>query len=147
MCQDQKGFDKEVKKIRHTMMLNEYPQEFVDSLMKPLRSNQLSSDTIYQGKVIIPYDKGICGKFRRIGNRFNVRTIFKTKHAPHGTLTKTRPVRDAQKTKQCVYSIPCDHGRCYIGETSRPLEVCIKEHKYNLIQGVFEESKLARCAY
>jgi hypothetical protein len=24
-------------------------------------------------------------------------------------------------------------GRCYIGETSRPLEVCIKEDKHNLI--------------
>jgi hypothetical protein len=33
--------------------------------------------------------------------------------------------------KQCVYNIPCDCHRCYIGETSRPLEVCIKEHKYN----------------
>jgi hypothetical protein len=39
-------------------MLNEYPQEFVDSTMKPLRSN-CPSDTIYQGTVIIPYVKGI----------------------------------------------------------------------------------------
>jgi hypothetical protein len=55
--------------------------------------------------------------------------------------------RDAQQTNQCVYSIPCDCGRCYIGETSRPLEVRIKEHKYNLTQGLLEKSKLAQHAY
>jgi hypothetical protein len=41
-----------------------------------------------------------------IGNRFNVRTIFKTKHTLRGTLMKTGLVRDIQQTKQCVYSIP-----------------------------------------
>jgi predicted GIY-YIG superfamily endonuclease len=55
---------------------------------------------------------------------------------------KTGPVRDAQQTKQCVYSIPCDCDRCYIGETSRLLEVRIKEHKYNLMQGLLEKSNL-----
>jgi hypothetical protein len=45
---------------------------------------------------------------------------------------KTEPVGGAQQKKQCVYSFPCDCGRCYIGETSRPLEVLIKEHKYNM---------------
>jgi hypothetical protein len=49
--------------------------------------------------------------------------------------------------KQCVYSIPCDCGRCYICETSRPLKVCIKEHKCNLTQGLLERSKLAEHAY
>jgi hypothetical protein len=46
-----------------------------------------------------------------------------------------------------VYSIPCDCGRCYIGETSGSLEVRIKEHKYNLTQGVLEKSKLAQHVY
>jgi predicted GIY-YIG superfamily endonuclease len=57
---------------------------------------------------------------------------------------KTGPIRNAQQTKKCVYSIPCECGRCYIGETSRPLEVRIKEHKYNLTQGMLEKSKLAQ---
>jgi hypothetical protein len=61
---------------------------------------------------------------------------------------KRGPVRDAQWMKRrCVYKIPCDCGRCYIGETSRPLEVSIKENKYNLTQGLLEESKLAQHAY
>jgi predicted GIY-YIG superfamily endonuclease len=57
---------------------------------------------------------------------------------------KTGPVRDAQQTKQGVYNIPCDCGRYYIGETSRPLEVRIKEHKYDLTQCLLEKSKFIR---
>jgi hypothetical protein len=34
-----------------------------------------------------------------------------------------------------------------VGETSRPLEVRIKEHKYNLTQGLLGKSKLAQHAY
>jgi hypothetical protein len=58
----------------------------------------------------------------------------------------TGPVREVQQTKQCVYSTPCDCGRCYIGETRRPVGVRIKEHKYNLTQGLLEKSKLAQRA-
>jgi hypothetical protein len=114
--------------------------------MKPSTRNS-PSDTIYQGTVIIPYVNGISGKFRRIGNRFNLRTISKTKHILRGILMKTGLLRDAQQTKQRVYSIPCDCGRCYIRETGRPLEVRIEEHKHNLTQGLLEKSKLAQHAY
>jgi hypothetical protein len=60
---------------------------------------------------------------------------------------QTGPIRDVQLTKKCVYSIPCDCGRCYIGERSRHLEVCIKEHKYTQTQVLLEKSKLAQHAY
>jgi hypothetical protein len=58
-----------------------------------------------------------------------------------------RPKRDPQQTAQCVYSIPCDCGISYIGETGRPLAVRIREHKYNLKLGLLEKSKLAQHAY
>jgi hypothetical protein len=51
---------------------------------------------------------------------------------------KTELVRDAQQTKQCVLNVPFDCGRCYTGETSRPLEVHIKKQKCNLAQGLLE---------
>jgi hypothetical protein len=100
--------------------------------MKPSRRNRPSSDTIYQDTIIITYVKGIFKKFRYIGNRFNARTIFTTPHTLHGTLMKTGPVRNSQQKKQCVYNIPCDCGRFYIGETNRPFEVRDKEHEFNL---------------
>jgi hypothetical protein len=60
---------------------------------------------------------------------------------------KTGLVRDAQQKKQFVYSIPCDCGRCHSNETSRHLEASIKEHKYNLTQGLLDKSKLAQPAH
>jgi hypothetical protein len=113
--------------------------------MNPSRSNR-PSDTVCQGMVIVPYVKSISEKFRQIGKHFNVRTIFKTKYTFCGTLMKIRPAIDSQQTKQCVHSIPCECGRCYIDETNRPLEACI-ENKYKLTQGLLENSKLPQHAY
>jgi hypothetical protein len=93
------------------------------------------------------YVKDTSEKFRHIGNRFHLRTIFKTNHTLRGTVMKTGPVRDVQQAKQCVYSIPCDCGRCYVSQTSRPSEVLIEEHKYNLTQDLVEKSKLVQHAY
>jgi hypothetical protein len=78
-------------------MLSEYPKEFVDTVLKPPTRNRPSSDRTYQGTVVIPYVKGIAEKFRRIGNRFQLRTIFKTKHTLRGTLMKTGSSRDTQQ--------------------------------------------------
>jgi hypothetical protein len=61
-------------------MLNQYPKEYVDSVIQPKARNRRSPDTVYQGTVVIPYVKGNSEKFSRIRNRFNLRTIFKTKH-------------------------------------------------------------------
>jgi hypothetical protein len=70
-----------------------------------------------------PYVKIVSEKFKRIGNRYNIRTIFKTKHKFRSSVMNIRPERDTQQTAQCVYSIPCECGRSYIGETGRPLAV------------------------
>jgi hypothetical protein len=45
---------------------------------------------------------------------------------------KARPERDLQQMAQCVYSIPCECGRSYIGETDRPLAMWLHEHRHNL---------------
>jgi hypothetical protein len=42
ICQVQKDFNKKVKNIRHYLIHNEYPQEIVDSIIKPSRNNRPS---------------------------------------------------------------------------------------------------------
>jgi hypothetical protein len=123
-------FYNEIKNISHDLMVNEYPKELVDSVMKPSARCRPSSERVCKGTVVILYVKDTSEKFRCIGNRFHLRTIFRTNHTLRGRLMKTGPVRDAQQTKQCVYSIHCDCGRCYSGETSRPLEVRIEDTGY-----------------
>jgi hypothetical protein len=60
---------------------------------------------------------------------------------------KTVPERDPRQTAQCIYSILCECGRNYIGETGRPLAVRLRERRHNLQQGLIEKSKLAQHAY
>jgi hypothetical protein len=78
--QGRKNFNKEIKNTKHDLVLNEYPQEFTDSIMKPGRRDGASLDRLYHSTILIPYIKVISKKFRRNGNRFNVRTIFETKY-------------------------------------------------------------------
>jgi hypothetical protein len=41
------------------------------------------------GSVYIPYVKDVSKEFKRIENRYNIRTIFKTKHTLRSSLIKT----------------------------------------------------------
>jgi hypothetical protein len=96
--------------------------------------------------MVIPYVKGISDKFKQIGNHYNIRTIFKTKHTLRNTLMRTRP-SDPQLTACCIYNIPCKCGRSYVGETGRPLSVRTGEHKLNLKNGLLDKLKLAQHAF
>jgi hypothetical protein len=110
-------------------------QGFVDSVINSKGSSRLEKEQNPLGSVCVPYVKGV-SEFKRIGNRYNIRTIFKTKHTLRSSLMKTRPERDPQQTAQCVYSILCECGRGYIGETSRSLVVRLPEYTHNPIDGL-----------
>ena len=92
--------------------------------------------------VSIPYIKGLSEKFKRIMNRFHIKTLLKTTKYQMGPLKKNTSKKELRDKPQCVCRIPCECGREYVGETSRLLSVCIKEHKYNIRQGYFDRSKL-----
>jgi AraC-like DNA-binding protein len=57
---------------------------------------------------------------------------------------KTRPERDLQQMAQCVYTIRCECGRSYTGETGRPLAVWLREYRHKLKEGLLEKSKLTQ---
>jgi hypothetical protein len=65
-----------------------------------------------------PHVKGLTEKFKRIGNRYNVRIVFRIKHTLKGSLTKTRSKNRFRMRRSNAYSIPCECGTSYIGETA-----------------------------
>jgi hypothetical protein len=67
--------------------------------------------------------------------------IIKTKHAFSGLLMKTRPERDLQQMAQCIYSIPFECGRCYIGVTGRLLIVWLHEHRQNIQESLVKKKR------
>jgi len=48
-------------------------------------------------------------------------------------LRKMKSNIDTLERPQYVYRIPCECGREYIGKTSRPLKIRIREYKYSTI--------------
>jgi hypothetical protein len=130
-------------------MKNGYPKHFVDiTINKFGKKNYPSTQSNEVCTVVIPYVKGISVKFNHIGNKYNIKTIFKTKHTLRNIFIRTKPDTKSQlRIRHCFYSIPCECGRSYIGEMSRPLGIHIKEHKHNLKQGLLEKSKLTQHSY
>jgi predicted GIY-YIG superfamily endonuclease len=60
---------------------------------------------------------------------------------------RTRLERDPQQMAHCIYSICCECGRSYIGETGRPLAVRLHEHRHNLKESFSRKIKISQQAY
>jgi hypothetical protein len=62
------------------------PKWFIDSVLKSRNSRHPEREEKADGLVFIPYMKGISEKVKHIGNRYNIRTVFKTKHTLRSSL-------------------------------------------------------------
>jgi hypothetical protein len=78
-CQEQRDFVTEVQNVKHDLWKNGYPKYFVDTTINKFgKKNYPSTQSKEACTVVIPYVKGISDKFKRIGNKYNIKTIFKT---------------------------------------------------------------------
>jgi hypothetical protein len=101
ICQKQDLFNA-ISSLRRDLQLSGYPQGFIDSV----KSSSLNKEKKPLGSVYIVYMKDVSEKFKRIGNRYNIRTVFKTKHTLRSSFMKARPERDPQQTSQYVVALP-----------------------------------------
>ena len=151
ICSNDQIFNNEKEFIKKVLKNNAYPQNLVTNTFRKLdRKNMqqaINKKTERYTNLTIPYIAGMSDKIKRIGNKFNVRTVFKTKDTLRSILTRTKPLNEEQNSKNCIYSIPCECGKYYIGETSRPLNVRIKEHQNLIKKYQIEKSKIAEHAW
>lgn len=145
ICSNNNDFDKEILFIKSVLTENNYPINFVNKNLNkiinyPGKIIQNNSDKILQ---IIPYINGLSENLKRISNQFNILTRFKTQNTLRSLLSHTKPKNLSQNNKECIYKIPCECGKVYIGETKRPLEIRIKEHKRNVQLHDVGKSKVA----
>jgi hypothetical protein len=103
LCTGKQEYAKVVVKIRQDLATSGYPQHIIDSVLKrsEAKSRQETDETRLSA-VVIPYVKGISEKLRRIGERYNIKTVFKTKQTLRSFLTRTRPNREVQGMRQCI---------------------------------------------
>ncbi|KAJ8912833.1 hypothetical protein NQ315_014416 [Exocentrus adspersus] len=139
-------FDQEEDHIKNILKENAYPEGFVEKTLlqieNPPNNNQNRQNPT--SNMTIPYIPRISERLKRLGNEFNIRTTFKTNNTLRSILTHTKPKNKDQNEKNCIYKIPCQCGKHYIGETSRPLDVRVKEHKNYVRDYQVDRSHLAK---
>ena len=87
------------------------------------------------------YSEKVC----RFLNRAGVKTYYSRSKKLRGILSHPKDPQPKDHAP-CIYSIPCGCGDQYIGQTKRPLQVRIKEHKRSTVNGQTEKSALAEHA-
>lgn len=93
-------------------------------------------------KVSLPYIKDTTDKITKILNKHNIDVSF----TPANTIRQLfNSVKDPinPNLQKGVYVIPCSCGKEYIGETSRSLNIRIKEHTVDLRRERTSKSSLA----
>ena len=141
ICSNEDDLRKEYQHIASTLSANGYPQNILTK--KHRNTDNPTAQEKPTGSAIIPYAPGISEKLRRIGNKYCIRTAFRSSTTLRSILTKTRPPNQTQESKNCIYNIPCESGKRYIRETCRPLQTRVKEHKQNITNGEIDKSKIA----
>jgi hypothetical protein len=136
ICQESQDLFNAISSLRYDLQLNGYPRGFIDSVLNSMGTSNSSREVKPLDTVHFLYVKGTSEKFKRIGSRYNIRIIFRTKHILKRPLMKTRPERDLQQRAQCVCSVLCE-----CGETGRPLAMRFCEHRHNLKEGFLEKIK------
>ncbi|XP_050510634.1 uncharacterized protein LOC126887260 [Diabrotica virgifera virgifera] len=154
-CSNENSFLAEKQLLTSVLLKNDYPLSFINkelSRLDRMEQNNLERDptTFTRNntrKISIPYIKGLSEKLKTIGNKFNISTTFKTTNTLRSILSKTKPNNDQERTKNCIYKIPCECEQFYLGETSRPLDVRISEHQSYIKNREFERSQICQHAW
>jgi hypothetical protein len=92
--------------VRRDLQLSCYPQGFIGLVIKSKNGSHPNKEENTLGSVRIPYVRGVSEKFKHIGNRYNIRTIFKTKHTFRSSLIKNRPEKICNRRHTVSTSLP-----------------------------------------
>ncbi|XP_063216176.1 uncharacterized protein LOC134527430 [Bacillus rossius redtenbacheri] len=143
ICSDEKSIAVEHNHIKKELIANGYPANTIKQHMKSNKTLKPTETDKPAGTLVIPYVQGLSEKIRHLGNKYGLKTAFRSKSTIKSIVTKVKPATEKLQTHNCVYQIPCECGHVYIGETGRALSTRIKEHKNNCKKGETLKSRLA----
>ena len=120
--------------LEKVFVANGYPSKRVSEAMdkKEKTSKEgTEGEEEEEGKklLVLPYIQGLSEKITKTCHRFNVKTAFMSRPTLRNLLCRVKGKPPPEARLGIVYSVPCNCGRIYIGETGRCLSVRIQEHK------------------
>ena len=83
------------------------------------------------GHIVIPYIQDLRESIKNVCARYGIQTHFKGNRTFRQVLVKALDQDPKEKKSGFIYSYQCgaiDHGEEYIGETSRTLGECYRQH-------------------
>ena len=156
LISDERNLRKEEDYLEEVFRGNDYPKNFIKNYSQRSKSfvNDQNIEEELRKKrkepfIVIPYIMGVSEELRRVCGKYGVRVTFKSGTSLRGSLTKVKDeVSIVTKSKfNVVYSIACDCGKCYIGETERTLQKRLKEYKDAFIGEMVGRSAVADHAW
>ena len=93
-CGDQTSLNEELSYISKIMKLNRYPLNAINKTIKNTLQNHNSehkNKKLEPRKMLIPYEKGVAEKLKRIASKYGFTTVFTTAKDPKKTIiSKTK---------------------------------------------------------
>ena len=128
-------FDTEIDFIREIGNNLKYPKHFIEKAYRNARKtfykNDVETPFIKENLLVLPHHKEL-NNVKHILKNFNINIIFKNTNTIKNILIKNSP----SLNPGIVYSIPCKMcNKNYIGQTSKPLQKRISQHKYSIRTG------------
>ena len=119
---------RETKRVAKALAANNYHVNFIHSGGQPNRQQQMN-DTDQRGFVIPPYTKGFSERITKVLQDFNIKVAHKPIRTISNILKKPKDKIEKEASRGVVYKIKCkDCDSVYVGQTSRALKTCVKEH-------------------
>ncbi|KAI5692681.1 hypothetical protein M8J77_022402 [Diaphorina citri] len=136
LCMKEEDRKKELKELEKELKQNGHSTKFIRNAMQDRRRR--TDDTPQLDPIAtlqIPYIKGFAEKVRSWAKDVNIRVCFSSKHTIRRSLCGTKPTNINIDDKGSIYCIPLSCGKRYVGESGRPLNVRLKEHKDKIRKG------------
>ena len=126
--------------LRHNLHHNNYPGRI--TLAPRNLDRRIEDNTWKLTTVCLPYVKGLAERIQKICSPYDIRTVSTSGSTLQRCLFRVKPPTEFNM-KNCVYSIPCSHGKIYKGETGCLLKVRLEEHQKAVVRGEIEKSGMA----
>jgi hypothetical protein len=137
---DQDSLNQELEFLTTVFKNNRYSTQQIRRAMKPPTKTAKTKDKP-TSTVYIPYTQATYGRLSRMLTKHNVKSI----PLPPKKISDYLPsVKDAVGLKTPgIYSIPCECGKLYIGQSDGSIQIRIKEHEIHIRLAQVEKSAVA----
>ena len=81
--------------------------------------------------VLIPYYGNLSEVVKRLLQKYEVKIVFRINSKFDRFITLGKDPYETGEQSNVIYKISCNCGKCYVGQTKRPLRIRLDEHFKN----------------